>query len=221
MWELAREFVARAANSPDDIAVVDATGEHTVAEVVAAATGLAAQLDAATGGSPTVLVQADNTWRTLAAAIAVGLRGGLIAVFSRHATPSEFAVALNDIAPDVVIADRQSLSHWGVPEDRFCEEAVATAGWVMRWSRSPVSDIERWNGGIAIAMTSGSTGHPKCVVQSESAIRYACRCTVEAVGLEPGDPVAAFVPLSSVAAFCFGLYLPAVLAAPMVCTAGR
>ncbi|MBA8958662.1 acyl-CoA synthetase (AMP-forming)/AMP-acid ligase II [Rhodococcus percolatus] len=220
MWELAREFVARAANSPDDIAVVDATGEHTVAEVVAAATGLAAQLDAATGGSPTVLVQADNTWRTLAAAIAVGLRGGLIAVFSRHATPSEFAVALDDIAPDVVIADRQSLSQWGVPEDRFCEEAVATAGWVMRWSRSPVSDIERWNGGIAIAMTSGSTGHPKCVVQSESAIRYACRCTIEAVGLEPGDPVAAFVPLSSVAAFCFGLYLPAVLAAPMVCMDG-
>ncbi len=87
MWELARDFVARAANSPDDIAVVDATGEHTMAEVVAAATGLAAQLDAATGGSPTVLVQADNTWRTLAAAIAVGLRGGLIAVFSRHATP--------------------------------------------------------------------------------------------------------------------------------------
>ncbi|ABG96543.1 MULTISPECIES: class I adenylate-forming enzyme family protein [Rhodococcus] len=220
MWELAREFVARAANSPDDIAVVDATGEHTVAEVVAAATGLAAQLNAATGGSPTVLVQADNTWRTLAAAIAVGLRGGLIAVFSRHATPSEFAVALNDIAPDVVIADRQSLSHWGVPEDRFCEEAAAPAGWVMRWSRSPVSDVERWNGGIAIAMTSGSTGHPKCVVQSESAIRYACRCTVEAVGLEPGDPVAAFVPLSSVAAFCFGLYLPAMLAAPMVCMDG-
>nr|WP_271210603.1 class I adenylate-forming enzyme family protein [Rhodococcus wratislaviensis]GLK36026.1 AMP-dependent synthetase [Rhodococcus wratislaviensis] len=220
MWELARDFVARAANSPDDIAVVDATGEHTMAEVVAAATRLAAQLDAATGGSPTVLVQADNTWRTLAAAIAVGLRGGLIAVFSRHATPSEFAVALDDIAPDVVIADRQSLSQWGVPEDRFCEEAVATAGWVMRWSRSPVSDIERWKGGIAIAMTSGSTGHPKCVVQSESAIRYACRCTIDAVGLEPGDPVAAFVPLSSVAAFCFGLYLPAMLAAPMVCMDG-
>ncbi|WP_370181231.1 class I adenylate-forming enzyme family protein [Rhodococcus wratislaviensis] len=220
MWELARDFVARAANSPDDIAVVDATGEHTMAEVVAAATELAAQLDAATGGSPTVLVQADNTWRTLAAAIAVGLRGGLIAVFSRHATPSEFIVALNDITPDVVIADRQSLAHWGVPEDRFCEEATAPAGWVMRWSRSPVSDVERWNGGIAIAMTSGSTGHPKCVVQSESAIRYACRCTIEAVGLEPGDPVAAFVPLSSVAAFCFGLYLPAMLAAPMVCMDG-
>ncbi|KXF54156.1 acyl-CoA synthetase [Rhodococcus sp. SC4] len=220
MWELAREFDARAKSSPDEIVVVDASGEYTAACVVAAATELAALLATAPGGSPTVLVQADNSWRTLTAALAVGLRGGVVAVFSRHATPSEFAVALHDIAPDVVIADRESLAHWGVPDDRFGEESTALGGWAVRWSRSPVSDVGRWNGGIAIAMTSGSTGHPKCVVQSESAIRYACRCTIDAVGLEPGDPVAAFVPLSSVAAFCFGLYLPAMLAAPMVCMDG-
>src|SRR5690606_11253231 len=46
---------------------------------------------------------------------------------------------------------------------------------------------------------------------------YAGSCTVEAVGLRAGDPVAALVPLSSVAAFCFGMYLPASLGAPMVC----
>ncbi|RZL71732.1 MAG: acyl-CoA synthetase, partial [Rhodococcus sp. (in: high G+C Gram-positive bacteria)] len=156
MWELAREFVARAKSSPDEIAVVDASGEYTAAGVVAAATELAALLDTAPGGSPTVLVQADNSWRTLTAALAVGLRGGVVAVFSRHATPSEFAVALHDIAPDVVIADRESLAHWGVPDDRFGEESTALGGWAVRWSRSPVSDVGRWNGGIAIAMTSGS-----------------------------------------------------------------
>ncbi|MDV7354370.1 AMP-binding protein [Rhodococcus oxybenzonivorans] len=220
MWELAREFVARAESEPDEVAVVDASGGWTRAAIVAAATELAALLDAGPGGSPTVLVQADNSWRTLTAALAVGLRGGVVAVFSRHAGPSEFAVALHDIAPDVVIGDRESLAHWGVPDDRFGDEASALGGWSVRWSRSPVSDVERWNGGIAIAMTSGSTGHPKCVVQSESAIRYAGRCTIDAVGLEPGDPVAAFVPLSSVAAFCFGLYLPAMLSAPMVCMDG-
>jgi acyl-CoA synthetase (AMP-forming)/AMP-acid ligase II len=66
-------------------------------------------------------------------------------------------------------------------------------------------------------MTSGSTGRPKCVVQSEDSLRYAGRCTIDAVGLRPGDPVGAFVPLSSVAAFCFGMYLPAMLGGPMVC----
>ena len=39
----------------------------------------------------------------------------------------------------------------------------------------------------------------------------------EEVGLQPGDPVGALVPLSSVAAFCFGMHLPAMLGSPMVC----
>ena len=55
-------------------------------------------------------------------------------------------------------------------------------------------------------MTSGSTGRPKCVVQSEDAMRDACRCTVDVVGLEPDEAVGAFVPLLSVAAFCFGMH---------------
>ena len=47
-------------------------------------------------------------------------------------------------------------------------------------------------------------------------MRYACRCTVDVVGLEPDEAVGAFVPLSSVAAFCFGMYLPAYLGGTMV-----
>ena len=81
----------------------------------------------------------------------------------------------------------------------------------------PDQGVERWDGGVVIAMTSGSTGRPKCVVQSEAALRYAGQATIDAVGLQPGDPVGALVPLSSVAAFCFGMYLPAMLGSPMVC----
>jgi non-ribosomal peptide synthetase component E (peptide arylation enzyme) len=54
-------------------------------------------------------------------------------------------------------------------------------------------------------------------VQSEESLRYAGRSTIEAIGLQPGDAVGAFVPLSSVAAFCFGMYLPTMLGGPMVC----
>jgi acyl-CoA synthetase (AMP-forming)/AMP-acid ligase II len=178
---------------------------------------LAEQLTELTQGPPTVLVQADNTWRTLAMAVAIGLRGGVIAVVSRHAEASEFALALEDIQPDAVVAAPDTLVHWGCESTDFPGERRLLDGWVLRARTGGTQGVERWRGGVAIAMTSGSTGRPKCVVQSESAIRYAGAATIDAVGLRPGDSVAALVPLSSVAAFCFGLYLPAMLGGTQVC----
>lgn len=214
---LAQEFAERAASAPTDVAVVDPLGEHTVGEVMRQAHDLAAALEDALGGSPTVLVQADNTWRTLATALAVGLRGGTVAVFSGHATASEFEMALEDVVPDAVVASDGVLELWGVSNEAMPDKRAVLDGWALLTSGGPVSDVSRWAGGVAIAMTSGSTGRPKSVVQSEESLRYAGRSTVEAIGLEPGDAVGAFVPLSSVAAFCFGMYLPAMLGGRMVC----
>jgi acyl-CoA synthetase (AMP-forming)/AMP-acid ligase II len=216
MQVLAQELTERAGRAPDEVAVVDALGAHTVGDVVRAARDLATLLADSLGGSPTVLVQADNTWRTLAAAVAVGLRGGMVAVFSDHASAAEFELAMEDIRPDAVFATASVLERWGVPDDAFPDRRPALDGWTLATSGGPVSQVERWNGGIAVAMTSGSTGRPKCVVQSEESIRYAGRSTIEAIGLRPGDAVGAFVPLSSVAAFCFGMYLPAMLGGSMV-----
>jgi acyl-CoA synthetase (AMP-forming)/AMP-acid ligase II len=215
--ELAAELTARARTAPDEVVVVDATGEHTLAQVLAEAAELARQLESTLGGSPTVLVQADNSWRTLASAVAVGLRGGLIAVASGHAHASEIAFAMDDLRPDAVVAADETLASWQLPDTDLPTELTTLAGWRLRTGPGPVSDVGRWAGGAVVAMTSGSTGRPKCVVQSEAALRYAGRCTTDAVGLRPGDPVAALVPWSSVAAFCFGMYLPASLGAPAVC----
>lgn len=217
MQVLAQELTERARRAPDDVAVVDALGTHTVGDVVRAAREIAALLADSLGGSPTVLVQADNTWRTLAAAVAVGLRGGMVAVFSDHASAAEFELAMEDIRPDAVFATEGVLERWGVSGEAFPHRRPTIDGWTVATSGRPVSQVERWNGGAAVAMTSGSTGRPKCVVQSEESIRYAGRSTIEAIGLRSGDAVGAFVPLSSVAAFCFGMYLPAMLGGPMVC----
>ena len=217
MQTLAREFAERAERAPGDVAVIDALGEHTVGEVMQAARDLAVALEESLGGSPTVLVQADNTWRTLATALAVGLRGGMVAVFSSHAVASEFALAMEDIEPDAVVASDGALQHWAVSGESFPDKGAVLDGWALVTTGRPVSDVGRWRGGVAVAMTSGSTGRPKCVVQSEESLRYAGRSTIEAIGLSPGDAVGAFVPLSSVAAYCFGMYLPAMLGAPMVC----
>ncbi len=217
MQVLAQQFGERAERAPSDVAVIDVFGEHTAGEVMRAARELAVLLERSLGGSPTVLVQADNTWRTLATALAVGLRGGMVAVFSSHAVAEEFELAMVDLRPDAVVAAPAVLDHWGASTADFPDSHEALDGWSLRTSGGPVSDIARWNGGSAVAMTSGSTGRPKCVVQSEDAIRYAGSCTIEAIGLEAADAVGAFVPLSSVAAFCFGMYLPAMLGGPMVC----
>jgi acyl-CoA synthetase (AMP-forming)/AMP-acid ligase II len=217
MQTLAREFAERAERAPGDVAVIDALGEHTVGEVMRAARDLAVALEESLGGSPTVLVQADNTWRTLATALAVGIRGGMVAVFSSHAVAAEFALAMEDIEPDAVVASDGALEHWSVSGEVFPDKRAVLDGWALATSGRPASDVGRWRGGVAVAMTSGSTGRPKCVVQSEDSLRYAGRSTIEAIGLRPGDAVGAFVPLSSVAAYCFGMYLPAMLGGPMVC----
>jgi acyl-CoA synthetase (AMP-forming)/AMP-acid ligase II len=217
MMLLAREYAERADRAPGDLAVVDALGEHSVGEVMAAARDLATALEEALGGSPTVLVQADNTWRTLATALAVGMRGGMVAVLSSHAVAAEFELAMEDLQPDAVVASDDILADWRVSGDAFPDKRATLDGWALVTSGRAASDVDRWAGGVAVAMTSGSTGRPKCVVQSEDALRYAGRSTIDAIGLEPGDAVGAFVPLSSVAAFCFGMYLPALLGGPMVC----
>jgi len=217
MQLLAREFAERADRTPGDVAVIDALGVHTVGEVMAAARSLAIALEESLGGSPTVLVQADNTWRTLATALAVGLRGGMVAVFSSHAVAAEFELAMEDIEPDAVVAADDVLALWQVSSVAFPDKQATLDGWSLVTSGRSSRDVERWDGGVAVAMTSGSTGRPKCVVQSEDALRYAGRSTIDAIGLVPGDAVGAFVPLSSVAAYCFGMYLPAMLGGPMVC----
>lgn len=220
MKQLAAQLAERMTHEAHAVAVVDDAGEHTLAEVMAAATEVAGVLEGHTSGAPTVLLQADNSWRTMAAAVAVGMRGGLVAVVSRHAEASEYRLALEDIDPDAVIADTSTLARWGVDHADLVPSGDVLGGWSLCARPGPTGGVERWNGGVAIAMTSGSTGRPKCVVQSEEAIRYAGQATIDAVGLRPHDAVAALVPLSSVAAFCFGLYLPAMLGGTQVCVDG-
>ena len=67
-----------------------------------------------------------------------------------------------------------------------------------------------------IGLTSGSTGRAKAVVQSEEALRYACAHTIDINRLQEGDAVAAIVPLSSAAAYCFGAYLSLMLGGRLV-----
>jgi acyl-CoA synthetase (AMP-forming)/AMP-acid ligase II len=200
MKELLADVDRRA---PGDVLAIDAAGAHTAGDLRAAAEVLSAAVTARTGEGPTLLVQADNSWRTVVAALAVGRLGGTLALLSRHATRQEFEAACEDLAPDAVLASSAVADEWGASGD------VVLDGWSL--TGRPARGAERWGGGVVIGLTSGSTGRAKGVVQTEAALRYAGRCTIDAVGLRTGDTVGALVPLSSAAAICFGLYLPLML----------
>jgi len=214
--QVAREFERRA-ESADSVAVIDDEGLHTARSLVGYGRQLADALTSACGGSPTVLVQADNSWRTVAATLAVGRLGGVLALMSRQATRTEFTAACADIRPDAVVGSAEVVDGWGLPEP--LDGPVGTAQVLRDWELhcgQNAAPVDRWGGGAVIGLTSGSTGRAKGVVQSEGALRYACRQTIDATGLVTGDAVAGVVPLSSAAAYCFGLYLPLLLGSPVV-----
>ncbi|AQW48612.1 class I adenylate-forming enzyme family protein [Streptomyces violaceusniger] len=218
MRQVVREFQQKAEEA-DFIAVIDDTGSHPARQLLDEALRLAGALSAGEpdGSVGTVLVQADNSWRTVAATLAVGLRGGVLAVVNRHTTPAEFTAAWEDIRPDAVVAEPSAMAEWAVPTRLPDPARTVLDGWTCR-SASDKREVSRWSGGALIGLTSGSTGRPKGVVQSEQALRYAATSTIDVNGLSPGDAIAAIVPLSSTAAYCFGVYLSLVLRGPLVLT---
>ncbi|MCX2729132.1 AMP-binding protein [Saccharopolyspora sp. NFXS83] len=213
MRELVAELESRAATTAaggDAVIAADVDGEHSLRELLHAAEELSTAVRDVAGPQATILVQADNSWRTVVAALAAGKLDGTLGLLSHHATRAEYDAACEDIDPAVVIASPECLGEW-LPGS---EGPQVLDGWGSR--TRPTRPGPRWNGGVVIGLTSGSTGRPKGVVQSEAALRYAGRSTIDAVGLASGDSVAALVPLSSAAAFCFGLYLPLMLGGRIV-----
>ena len=208
MRQVAAEFRRRAEQS-DSVAVIDDSGPHPARDLLRHARALADPL------SGTVLMQADNSWRTVAASLAVGLSGGTLAVVNRHTTAAEFAAAFEDIQPDVVVAEPGAMAEWAVPSLLPGSDERALDGWLAR-SAPGRREVSRWGGGCLIGLTSGSTGRAKGVVQSEAALRYAAERTIAINGLRAGDPIAAIVPLSSTAAYCFGVYQALLLGGPLV-----
>jgi cyclohexanecarboxylate-CoA ligase len=215
--ELVQVFLDRLAES-DFVAVVDDEGEHLASQILDQANRLA-QAWGGSGADRTVLVQADNSWRTVAAAVAVGRAGGVIALVSRHKTAVELAQAFDDIRPDTVVVEPAAWAEWDMQRLLgSAEPGTALRGWSVG-SVQPAG-IARWRGGSVIGMTSGSTGRAKGVVQSGAAVQYAGEQTIAINHLQPGHPIAAIVPLSSSAAFTFGVGISLALAGPLV-TASR
>jgi acyl-CoA synthetase (AMP-forming)/AMP-acid ligase II len=213
MWNVCTTYAARAADT-DFVAVIDDEGSWSARQVLADAAALAAAVREVAGERPTVLLQAENSRRLVAAALAVGQLDGTLALASTHLSADEIAAAVEDIRPDCVVADPQRLAGWKL--DAVGREVLH--GWSVIASHG--SDIaNRWHGGVVIGMTSGSTGRSKGVVHSEASLRYAVQQECAASGLQPGEPVGVIVPLSAAPAFAFGVYAALYLGSAVVMSA--
>ena len=93
MQQAVDRFVSRAAEE-DFIAVVDDDGEHGARWLLEQARQLAGA-PTGPGAGGTLMVQAQNSWRTVAAALTAGLGDGVLALVNRHTTRSEFAAAVD------------------------------------------------------------------------------------------------------------------------------
>ena len=128
-------------------------------------------------------------------------------------TRSEYELALEDIEPDAVIAaprERWRTGQLGrrvFPAGDACSRGLAASG-----STRNHAGVERWHGGVADRHDVGldrSSEVRRPVRSRRSGTPGSRPSTPSACG--PVIAVGALVPLSSVAAFCFGMHLPAML----------
>jgi cyclohexanecarboxylate-CoA ligase len=201
--EVTRRFVERAAEQ-DWCAVVDDEGQWSARQLLVEATELAGVLRSRGRLRPTVLVQSENSRRLTVAGLAIGLVDGTLALASNHSSSDDIAATIEAIRPDVIVGDRIQLEKWGLAVGE--ETGKALAGWMVLASDG-IADPDRWDGGVVIGMTSGSTGRSKGVVHSEASMSYAAANEIAAAGLVAGDAVGVIVPLSAAPAFAFGVYL--------------
>lgn len=205
MKEVTKRFVEQAAHHRW-VAAVDDGGTWYSDEVLDAATGLAEAVNSFGIRRPTLLVQSENTHRMVVLALAAGLLDAALALASPHLTAEDVADVIGDVRPDLILGDPQQLGRWGI-------EAAAgkpvLEHWVVQENHGPRfggAAVDRWNGGVLLGMTSGSTGRSKAVVHREAALQYAVRQEIAAAGLQPGDAIGGIVPLSAAPAFTFGIY---------------
>ena len=196
-------FLAAARDS-DWCAVVDDDGAWSARDLIAQAQQLAAQLTAAGPTRPTVLVQSENSRRLVAAALAVGMLGGTLALASAAASADDIAATVGAVQPDSIIGEQGQLDRWQIGSGALL--GTALSGWQVLAGEEPRAP-GRWQHGVIIGMTSGSTGRSKGVVHSEQSMRYAVSQNIEAVGLVSGEAIGVIVPVSATPAFAFGIYL--------------
>ncbi|BBG01422.1 MULTISPECIES: class I adenylate-forming enzyme family protein [Pseudonocardia] len=192
-----------ARRSPAAVAVRDATGVWTYAELDAAATALAHRLhDLGIRPGDRVAMRSRNRREVAAVLFGVLRAGATLVPLSPHLTAAGLAGVLADAGPGVLVTDRANDDTLGVPVlpmdlirpplDPLTGSRIDTGT-----GTGPAPDD------IALLIyTSGSTSAPKGVVSPHRAVDFAARSIAARLGYRSDDVVLVGSPMS----FDYGLY---------------
>jgi acyl-CoA synthetase (AMP-forming)/AMP-acid ligase II len=198
---LADGLEAAAAASPDRLAVADATGRLTYADLVARVHGAIAALrdDGMTDGDDVVLV-AGNTVEAVVVYHALLRAGATVAVLDRRAGDADLRAALAVLGTDARVvlpaSERTRLEpHAGTRAVLGLETLADAAGRASSavW-REPDRDAPR-----LVLFTSGTTSRPKAVVHSLNTITAGVNNMARITGTGPDTVLFLVSPVTSIA----------------------
>lgn len=203
-WDDARlwpQFAALAEAAPDEIALIDcAEKSWTRGDLARRAEEFAHRLHVA-GVRPAsrVLVAGHKTAATLAVALAVSRLGATLCPYSPKLSPADISLL------------EERLGH-AVRVDSDGGDGIS----ILPPPGGTRSADPRDASTAVIGFTSGTTGVPKGVMHSPSALNYATRACAQIVGLQPGEGVLCVVPLDSAPGFTFNAHFALSLGHPLV-----
>ncbi|MFI5482058.1 AMP-binding protein [Streptomyces rubiginosohelvolus] len=190
-----------AATSPDAVALRDAAGAWTYAELVDATASAARWLhDRGVGPGRRVVVRAVPDRWVLAAMYGCFRLGAVFVPVHPELKPYQWEHVLSDAEPVLVLTDATDHAPWpGVPAHHPHELAPPAEGF-----HAPAPERHRADPDdpALLLYTSGSTAHPKAVICPHGTVAFAARAVAERLHYRPDDVIFCRLPLS----FDYGLY---------------
>ncbi|BAL24638.1 class I adenylate-forming enzyme family protein [Azoarcus sp. KH32C] len=205
LWQ---QFAALADADPQALAVVAADGRHWSRGEMRAMAEAAQNALLAAGVQPhdRVMLQGCKNTSVLAAALGISAVGAVICPYT----------------PDLGAAERrvldERLGHVAVFDDSVGEPVPGLPGLHLSTrERNLAGEVDERNARTAlIGFTSGTTGVPKGVMHSPTAMNYAVRACEWVAGLTPGDPILGLMPWGSAPGFTFTAHFSLALGHPLV-----
>lgn len=196
---LAERFAARAAATPDAVAVRDRAGAVTYGELAASAAAVA---HAVAGARRIALLPRSDA---VSLAVTLGAMGAGVSVvlLHRHVTAGQLARVAAVAAPAFVVAGRAAPGLFAgievVPAERLVAAgaslAVSGAGDERRGSAAEPLRSARPGDELLVGLTSGTSGEPKLFVRDQASWAATLDRSDAAFDVRPGDVVSVPGPL--------------------------
>lgn len=210
---------ATRADGGSKVAIVEEGKPYTYGQLLRAARGLAATLQArGLQRGDRVAIYMDNTWPSAVSVYATLIAGGAFILVNPQTKTDKLQFILRDSGARALISDAH-LANVFLPALAAAEALVCVICSGELPATQPDKPIEPFDEAIsreaedrpvpvipldlaALIYTSGSTGNPKGVMQTHQSMVFAAGSLIEYLRLSPQDKILCVLPL----AFDYGLY---------------